>query len=225
VLVVVIAALALLGSSLFAVDEVTVTGNLYTDDAALAAIVDDLKGTPVLRVDAAEFEARLEELAWVDRARVRTDFPDAATVEIVERTPVAAMQGVDGRTRVLDDEGRVLAIVEGQPVDLVWFAGTGTLDAEPGQFAPPGPSSAASLVTKLTPNIASRVEYLLVTPDGGDLVLLLSDDRGPIEVRFGSAIGDDAQIEKLVRLERTLDDSADRPVAVIDVSTSEVTVR
>jgi cell division protein FtsQ len=225
VLVVVIAALALLGSSLFSVDEVTVRGNLYTDADALAAIVEDLEGTPVLRVDNAEFEARLEELAWVDRARVRTDFPDAATVEIIERTPVAAMQGVDGRSRVLDDDGRVLAIVEGQPVDLVWFAGTGTLDVEPGEFAPPGPSSAASLVTKLTPNIASRVEYILVTPDGGDLVLLLSDDRGPIEVRFGSAIGDDAQIEKLVRLERTLEGSADRPVAVIDVSTSEVTVR
>jgi cell division protein FtsQ len=225
VLVVVIAALALLGSSLFAVDEVTVSGNLYTDADALAAIVDDLEGTPVLRVDIAEFEARLEELAWVDRARVRTDFPNAASVEIVERTPVAAMQGVDGQTRVLDDEGRVLAIVEGQPVDLVWFAGTGTLDAAPGEFASPGPSAAASLVTKLTPNIASRVEYLLVTPDGGDLVMLLSDERGPIEVRFGSAIGNESQIEKLVRLERTLDGSADRPVAVIDVSTSEVTVR
>lgn len=225
VLVAVISLLALLGSSLFAVDDVTVTGNLYTDADALAAIIDDLEGTPVLRVNHAEFEARLEELAWVARARVRTDFPDAARVEIVERTPVAAMQGVDGRTRVLDVDGRVLAIVEGQPVDLVWFAGTGTLDREPGEFAPPGPSSAASLVTKLGPNIASRVEYLLVTPDGGDLVLLLSDDRGPIEVRFGSVIGDDSQIEKLVRLERTLEGSAARPVAVIDVSTSEVTVR
>jgi cell division protein FtsQ len=225
VLVVVIALLALLGSSLFAVDEVTVTGDLYSDADALAAIVDDLEGTPVLRVDVDEFEARLEELAWVDRARVRTDFPGSASVEIVERTPVAAMQGVDGLSRVIDDEGRVLDVVEGQPVDLVWFAGTGTLDVAPGEFAPPGPSAAASLVTKLTPNIADRVEYLLVTPDGGDLVMLLADDRGPIEVRFGSAIGDDAQIEKLVRLERTLDDSADRPVAVIDVSTSEVTVR
>jgi cell division protein FtsQ len=225
VLVVVIALLALLGSSLFAVDEVTVTGDLYTDADALAAIIDDLEGTPVLRVDVDEFEARLEELAWVDRARVRTDFPGSASVEIVERTPVAAMQGVDGLSRVIDDEGRVLDVVEGQPVDLVWFAGTGTLDVAPGEFAPPGPSAAASLVTKLTPNIADRVEYLLVTPDGGDLVMLLADDRGPIEVRFGSAIGDDAQIEKLVRLERTLDDSADRPVAVIDVSTSEVTVR
>ena len=33
------------------------------------------------------------------------------------------------------------------------------------------------------------------------------------------------EIEKLVRHERTLDDIGDKPVTVIDVSTSEVTVR
>src|SRR6056297_45031 len=50
VMVVVISLLAVLGSSLFAVDEVTVSGNVYTDADALAAIVDELEGTPVLLV-------------------------------------------------------------------------------------------------------------------------------------------------------------------------------
>ncbi len=225
VLLVVVAVLALLGSSLFGVNEVTVTGNVYTDAAALEEIIDDLEGTPVLRVDIAEFEERLEALVWVDRARVRTDFPNSASVEITERSPVAAMAGADGLARVVDSDGRVLSIVEGQPVSLVWFDGVGTLDEQPGEFASVGYSSAASLVTKLTPNIRSRIDYILVTPDGADLVLVLTSDNGPIEVRFGSAIGDNDQIEKLVRLERTLADNADRPVAVIDVSTSEVTVR
>ncbi len=225
VLVVVIGLLAVLGSSLFDVKDITLTGDVNTDPDALAEILDDLEGTPVLRVDTTAYEDRLESLPWVDRARVRTDFPNAASVEIVERTPVAAMLGADGMSRVIDDEGRVLTLVEGEPVALVWFAGVGTLDAAPGQVAPVGYASAASLVPKLTPSIRSRVQYLLVTPDGGDLVMVLSSDRGPIEVRFGSAIGGAEQIEKLVRLERTLDDSADRPVAVVDVSTSEVTVR
>ena len=48
--------------------------------------------------------------------------------------------------------------------------------------------------------------------------------NGPIEVRFGSAIGDSDQIAKLVRLERKLEDIGSEPVSVIDVSTSEVTV-
>jgi cell division protein FtsQ len=225
VLVVVIAVLAVLGSSLFAVDTVTVTGNVYTDQETLDAIVDDLRGTPVLLVDTDEIEAQVEMIPWVEDARVRASFPDAASIDIRERVPVAAMQGTDGLVRVIDVDGRVLGLVEGQPVALVWISGPGTLDVAPGQFASIGYSSAASLVTKLTPDIRTRVDSMLVTPDGADLVLILTSDRGPIEVRFGSALGENAQIEKLVRLQRTLDDIDTKPVTVIDVSTSEVTVR
>lgn len=225
VLVVVVAVLAVLGSSLFAVENVRVTGNVYTDPTELAAVVDDLKGTPVLLVDIADVEARVEAIPWVQQARVRTDFPNSASIEIRERTPVAAMQGADGKVRVLDRDGRVLGLVDGQPVALVWIAGPGTLDVAPGQFAATGYAAAASLVTKLTPDVRSRVDSMQVTPDGSDLVLTLTDERGPIEVRFGSAIGENAQIEKLVRLEQTLGDIGDKPVSSIDVSTSEVTVR
>lgn len=224
-LLAVIAVLALLGSSLFAVDQVRVTGNVYTDQEALDAIVDDLRGTPVLLVDQADVEARLEDIPWVDEARVRTDFPDSASIEIRERTPEAAMLGADGLVRVIDADGRVLSVIEGQPVALVWIAGPGTLDLAAGAFAPIGYASAASLVPKLTPTIRSRVDSMLVTPDGADLVLVLTSPSGPIEVRFGSAVGENAQIEKLVRLERVLEDIGDRPVTAIDVSTSEVTVR
>ena len=225
VVAVLVAGLALLGSSWFAVEQVTVVGNVYADRDELADVVDDLRGTPVLRVDTDEFEARVEEIAWVESARVTTQFPDAATIEIRERTPVASLLGEDLRSRVLDADGRVLAVIDGQPVALVWISGPGTLDLIPGDFAPIGYSSAASLVTKLTPNIRSRVESMLVTPDGSDLVVVLTSPNGPIEVRFGSAIGDNAQIEKLVRLERKLADIGDDPVSMIDVSTAEVTAR
>jgi len=221
----VIGVLAVLGSSLFDVEEVTVTGNVYANQELLDAIVADLRGTPVLLVDTDEIEAQVEAIPWVDDARVRTSFPNAASIEISERTPVAAMMGADGQVRVIDVDGRVLGLVDGQPVALVWISGPGTLDVAPGQFASIGYSSAAALVTKLTPDIRGRVESMLVTPDGADLVLVLTSERGPVEVRFGSAIGESAQIEKLVRLQRTLDDIGTKPVTVIDVSTSEVTVR
>lgn len=260
----VVAVLAVLGSSLFAIDRVDVSGAVYTDPERLQAVVEDLEGTPVLLADTAAAEERLEAIPWVDSARVRTSFPDGATIELRERRPVATMQGADGRFRVLDAEGRVLDALDGQPIALVWIAGPGTLDVEPGEFAPIGPSAAASLVTKLTPDVRTRTESILVTPDGSDLRLLLTnrpldadgaetsetvdtgalpggDDEvggedtaddtvlapayGTIEVRFGSALGDNEQIEKLVRLERQLDDLGDVGVSVIDVSTSEVTVR
>ncbi len=260
VVLVVIGVVAFLASPVFDIDDVTVVGDQYTDPEELAAVVDDLMGTPVLLADTTAAEERLEAIPWVESARVRTDFPNAASIEIRERTPVAAMPGADSGTRVLDREGRILDVIEGQPIALVWIAGPITLDQPAGEFAPVGPSSAASLATKLTPTVRRRLDSMEVTPDGSDLVLRVRplteadgdgdgvrDDEdgsgeeavdgtttlppvapgsgGPlIEVRFGSAIGDNQQIEKLVRLERVLDDIGTDPVSVIDVSTAEVTI-
>lgn len=260
VALVVVGALAFLASPVFDIDDVSVVGEQYTDPDALQEVVDDLVGTPVLLADTADAEDRLEAIPWVESARVRTDFPNAASIEIRERTAVAAMPGADGGTRVLDRDGRILDVIEGQPIALVWIAGPITLDQPAGEFAPVGPSSAASLATKLTPTVRRRLDSILVTPDGADLRLMLrpltSADAdgdgtpdaaaeeapeaadpsttlpavapgsgGPlIEVRFGSAVGDNQQIEKLVRLERVLDDIGTDPVTAIDVSTAEVTI-
>jgi cell division protein FtsQ len=255
VIMAVVAALAVLASSLFSINQIAVTGNRYTDPAALTAVIADLEGTPVLLADSASYEEQLEEIPWVEDARVRTSFPNSATIDIRERTPVAAMPGADGQTRVLDEEGRVLDVIEGQPIALAWISGPITLDIPAGHFAAPGPTWAAALVPKFTPTIRPRVDSMQVTPDGSDLRIYLRPAPiepaggadgdattaaggapppapespalyvGPlIEVRFGSAIGDSQQIEKLVRLERVLTDVDTRLVSVIDVSTSEVTV-
>jgi hypothetical protein len=246
VLVAVIAVLAVLASSLFSVSDISVVGNRYTDPDALNAVIIDIEGTPTLLVDTADAEARLEEIPWVEDARVTTGFPNSASIEIREREAVAAMPGADGSTRVLDAEGRVLDLIDGQPIALVWISGTSTLDIPAGHFAPPGPTWAAALVPKLTPSIRPRVESIQVTPDGSELRLFLRPANaepdpatdteatvpdttpffgGPlIEVRFGSALGDNEQIEKLVRLERVLADLGTDRATVIDVSTAEVTV-
>ena len=258
VVILVVAALAVLASSLFSVNQITIVGNRYSDPDALKAVIVGLDGTPVLLVDTTAVEEELEAIPWVEDARVRTSFPSSASIEIRERIAVTAMPGADGRTRVLDKAGRVLDLIEGQPIALVWISGPITLDIPAGHFASPGPTWASALVPKLTPTVRPRVESMQVTPDGSDLRLYLRpaspepDDadgtvgagtgtgdetgigdetgtvlvyEGPlIEVRFGSAIGDNEQIEKLVRLERVLDDLGRKPVSVIDVSTAEVTV-
>jgi cell division protein FtsQ len=94
------------------------------------------------------------------------------------------MRGVDGLFRVLDPEGRVLDVIEGQPVALILISGPGTLDLEAGAFAPIGQASAASLVTKLTPTIRPRVESIQVTDDGSDLVMILSPDAVAVDNPF-----------------------------------------
>jgi hypothetical protein len=222
-------ALTVLGSGLFAIDNVSVGGNVYTDKNRLDAVIDELSGTPVLLADTEAAERALEAIPWVETARVRAKWPDSATIDIRERTPVATMRGADGRFRVLDDEGRVLDVIEGQPVAFILLGGPNTLDLAAGEFAPIGPSLAASLVTKLTPTIRPRVQAIDVTDDGADLVIFLAPveeslQATPIRVRFGSALGDSDQIEKLVRLENQLDNLPARVVTEINVATNEVTV-
>jgi hypothetical protein len=224
-----LAALTVLGSGLFAIDDVSVGGNVYTDKNRLDVVIDELKGTPVLLADTEAAERALEAIPWVETARVRAKWPSTATIEIRERTPVATMRGADGRFRVLDDEGRVLDVIEGQPVAFILLGGPNTLDLAAGEFAPIGPASAASLVTKLTPTIRPRVQTIDVTDDGADLVIVLAPadeavQTTPIRVRFGSALGDSDQIEKLVRLENQLDDLPAGVVTEINVATNEVTV-
>ena len=228
VVMLVIGVLALLGSGWFAVKDVTVLGQTYADPTAVDEVVADLEGTPVLLVDTGELEDRLEAIAWVETARVSTDFPNSATIELREREPVATVQGSDLRFRILDREGRVLDVIDGQAVALVLVTGPDPVDLLPGQFADVGHAAAAALVTKLTPDVRARLVSIETTADGRDmgLVLLAADGEGPdIVVRLGEAVGDNDQIEKLVRLERVLDDADGAGVTQIDVSTAETTQR
>lgn len=222
VVAVVVGSLAVLGSSLFAVDEVDVTGVRRADPDAVEAVVDGLVGEPVLVVDTAAAEEQLEAIPYIESARVRTDFPSSATIEILEREPVATGRGVDGRFRILDREGRVVDVIDGQPVEFVLIEGVAPLDQNPGEFADVGYSAAAAMVTKLTPEIRARMLSMSVVPEGTDLRFTLSNaPEADIEVRLGDAVSDSDQIERLVRLQRRLDDVVGSDTTVIDVSTVE----
>jgi cell division protein FtsQ len=219
VIAAVVGGLAVLGSSLFDVQDVEVEGAVYTDEDALAGIVEDLRGSPVLRIDTDDVERQVEQIPWVRDARVTTDFPHGVKIEIAERQPALAFEGDDGRFRVIDDEGRVLDVLDGQPVDYLLLTSPEGPALAAGRFAPEGFGAAASLVQALTPRMSARAESVSVTPDGSDLRLTL---RGGTEVRFGAA---EDLIVKLVRLQTVLEEHAGEPLSVIDVATNEVTIR
>ncbi|HWL42505.1 MAG TPA: FtsQ-type POTRA domain-containing protein [Ilumatobacter sp.] len=232
VALVLVAALAVLGSGLFAVqeDQVRITGNVYTDPEALQVVVDDLVGTPTLLADTDEAERRLEQIPWVEAARVRVSFPRSASIEIRERKALTTYQGPDQRFRVLDRQGRVLDVLDQYPIAYLLIRGPDPVDLEPGQFAPFGYVAASELAMSLTPSLRGQVTSVGVTADGAAMALLL--DNG-IEVHFGEARN---LLDKLVRVETVLADiaavaaeaaAAGRPEAelpaVIDVSTRETT--
>jgi cell division protein FtsQ len=218
-LVLVIAGLAVLGSSWFEVSTVEVEGATRRDDPAVNAVVEDLLGTPVLRVDTAAAEEQLEAIPWVEEAVVTTDFPHGAKIEIRDRVPVAWFRGSDGRYRMIDRQGRVLDVIGGEPRRFLPVESADAPAPEAGAFAPRGYGAAASLVDAMTPAMRQLTRTVVTTADGADLRVNL---EGGAEVRFGR--GEDL-VNKLVRLQTVLDNESIVDPSVIDVSTAEVTVR
>ena len=220
IVIIAVAALATFGSSLFAIraDQVTVTGNVYTDAERLQSVIDDLVGTPVLVADTQQAERELETIPWVEDAKVTTHFPHGVSIEIRERAPVATYQGPDMKYRVLDREGRVLDVLEGYPIAYVLITGPDPVDLDASEIAPQGYKAAAELAKNLTTDVRGKVDHIEVTADGSRLVMFLDDGT---EVRFGEARD---LFTKLVRLETVLLTNPDREPGTIDVSTSQTTL-
>ena len=216
IVLVVVGVLATLGSGVFDVKRIRVEGAVYSQGAELDAVLDELGGANVLRVDTRRLERQLEAIPWVASARVTADFPNGATVELAEREPLVAYQGEDLRWRVLDIDGRVLAVTGGQPARFLEVAVSG--DEAPnlpaGSFAPDGLEAAAALVQALGGPLREQVEVVSVDVEGTDLRMRLVEG---IEVRFGAA--SDLR-GKLVRLQLALldRDPAGVRITMIDVS-------
>lgn len=231
VVLVVVATLAVMGSQLFAIDEIDVEGAVYSRGPAFDEVLDGLDGTNVLRVDTGRAERDLEAIPWVADARVTSDFPNRATVEVRERIPAITYQGPDGRYRVLDRDGRVLDVIDGQPTAYLELLVTDGTDLDPGQTAPPGYRAAATLVQALPPQMRQWALSVSATADASDLRLMLDSasvggpagggSGGGIEVRFGAA---QDLVDKLVRLQTALTDPNpdNAPTEMIDVSTDDV---
>jgi cell division protein FtsQ len=228
ILLAAVAVLAVFASSLFSVKTVDVQGNVYTDPVQLQAVIDTMQGEPVLLVDTAAAERSLEAISWVEVAVVRRRFPDSVFIDIRERQPLATFQGSDGRYRVIDREGRVLDVLDGQPVDYMLLTGPAP-DTEVGGFAGPPFAAAAQMVSALPPEIRNITQTASVDATTGDLGLVLNGtpadsttgtEATSIEVRLGGYGQLDSKLARLLKLVR---DGLDGIVR-IDVSTDDVSV-
>lgn len=123
VVLVAVATITIVASPIFDVRVVQVQGATYTDADVLQSVIDDLEGEPVLLVDTQAAEATLEAVPWVESARVQTDFPHTVVIDIRERRAIATFQGTDGRFRVIDVQGRVLDVIDNQPIDYTLVVG------------------------------------------------------------------------------------------------------
>ena len=214
VVLVLVGALAVLASSLFDVRNVDVQGAVYTDPQQLSSIVDGVHGDPILLVDTRQIERQLESIAWVESARVSTQFPHTVFIDIRERKPIATFAGSDGKYRVVDRDGRVLDVVNGVPIDYMLITGANP-DVDRGQFAGRPFASAAQLAIALPPEIRAVTKSIGVDATTGDLTLQLGDKT---VAHLGVATD---MSGKLVRLLSEVRGGLDG-ICALDVSTSEI---
>ena len=178
-----------LESPLFAIDDVSVTGATYTDPARLQKVVDQLDGSTLLGANLGKARQTLAADPWVKRVRVERRPLRGVRIEIVERDPVATYMGADQRWRVLDADGRVMAVLDpagSKPVDPseLTLAAPGP-DLEPGATVPADLAAAASIVPRLPADLRSKTcsvavgqaGQLTMTMCDGFVIVLGSPDR------------------------------------------------
>ena len=213
----IILVLLLLTSPLLSVRKVEVEGVVYANPELVASIVDSIDGEPILTVDLDAAEDKLLMIPWVRQARVSMHLPSRVTIEVVERTPIAFFRSVDGFNRVIDRDGRVLDVIEGDPVDFTPIIGTGP-NLSAGQNTEQPFLGAAELINALPSELRSRLLTVTVSPEG-EVSLALTND---VEVLFGRP--DDFQV-KLVGVVNEIKRQGSRRYAIIDVSSGQPSVR
>lgn len=218
--VVVVGGLSVVASPLFKATDVRVQGAIYTDREVLAAVIADVKSTPILLVDTKDQERALERVPWVETARVATSFPHTVVIDIRERRPLATFKAGDGKWRVIDIEGRVLDVIAGQPVAYMLVTGNHP-DTGRGDYAGAPYATVGRLVAALPPEVRSRTTSISLDSSTSNLSLVLNrGDKHSIVVH----LGDGSMLEdKLARLLNQIHTGLDR-VVEIDVSTEEVGV-
>jgi cell division protein FtsQ len=213
----IILVLLLLTSPLLSVRKVEVEGVVYANPELVASIVDSIDGEPILTVDLDAAEDKLLMIPWVRQARVSMHLPSRVTIEVVERAPIAFFRSVDGFNRVIDRDGRVLDVIEGDPVDFTPIIGTGP-NLSAGQNTEQPFLGAAELINALPSELRSRLLTVTVSAEG-EVSLGLTND---VEVLFGRP--DDFQA-KLVGVVNEIKRQGSRRYAFIDVSSGQPSVR
>jgi cell division protein FtsQ len=217
VVAVVVVALLLLASPILSIRTIDVEGVVYADPEQVGEIVGSLRGDAILTADLHGAETALEEIPWVREARVSMHLPRRVAIQIDEREPIAFYRAVDGFNRVIDLDGRVLDVIEGDPVDYPPIQGTGP-NLSAGEFVGQPFLGSAQLVNALPRELRLRLVSMAVTPEG-EVSFLLTDD---VTVLFGRP--DRFQV-KLVALVNEIKRQGSRSYSVIDVSTGEASVR
>lgn len=205
--------LVILASPLFAVRQIDVTGVTYSDPALLSNVGDSLRGASVFTADLEGAQRRLEGDPCVRQARLNWYLPNRVVIEIEERRAVAWFVGVDNRARVLDIDGRVLEVLDGQPTQFMKIEGVGP-NLPPGTVTTLVYQAAAQLANSLPADLLPQVRHVFV--DGPE-ALGITLKKGTI-ITLGAPVDVRNKLTQVMVLLTQQDVSF---IAAIDVSSGQ----
>jgi len=205
-----ILAMIVLASPIVAVRQIDVEGVKYANRALIETVSKTLRGKSVLTADTAAAQKLLETDPWIESARIKTYLPSRAVIEVNERVPAAWFLGVDNQARVIDQEGRVLAVLNGRPTEYMLIDGIGP-NLVAGAMASNSYTAAAQLAVSLPEEIRPVVKSMGVDgPEQVTMTLL----TGAV-VRFGEPVDLRNKLVNVVVILRRQDINQ---IAGIDVS-------
>lgn len=171
---------ALLGSKLLVVRSVVVTGTRLVPSASVLAVAGVQPGTPMVRVDAAQIESRVEAIRQVQSVHVVKSWPDRVVIEVRERTAALAV-AVPGGYALLDPSGVVVRSAASRPGRLPLYESMATVAALRGD---PSVALASTVLGQLPSKLRDSVrsvavpdDQVTVTLDSGVTVVWGGTDR------------------------------------------------
>ena len=197
------------GTPVLGVRDVRVIGTELLTQQQVQQAVDVPTDEPLARVDLDRVRARVRAIPAVDRVVVRRSWPSTLEVEVVERTPVAAVPTGPKQFTLIDRSGVPYRQVAGQPSGLPLM-----------RLATPGPAdgntrSALTVLGALSPELREQLVAVSVAAPA-EIKLEL---RGNKTVVWGDDTDSDTKSQVATALLR-------RASSEIDVSApSVVTIR
>lgn len=150
-------------TALLDVDSMKVQGAVHeTDDDVLGASGLHI-GDQLVDIDGGAVARKVEQLPWVDGAKVDTGLDGVVTITVTERVPVATVADPEGGRHLVDASGRLLGPAEGDTAGLASIEGV--TPGEPGATLD-GAEGALQAMAALGPGVRSRVTAAVVGPDG-----------------------------------------------------------
>jgi cell division protein FtsQ len=192
-----IVAWVFLGSRLLAVRSVVVVGAHLVPRSEVLAVAGVELGTPLVRVNPSQVEARIVTIRQVQGAQVTRAWPDRVVIVIRERTPALAVTAPGGGFDLVDADGVIVRWAVRRPADLPLYPGPGTSVAS--LRGDPDLTAAAAVLRGLPARLRHEVGSV-TAPSPDQVTLQLS---GGITVVWGDASDAPRKAQELTVLELT----------------------